>query len=185
MQALFDFAPVAAFFVAYYLAGIYVATAVLMAGMLLLLIVDYLRLKRLPTMHVLSAVLVFVLGGFTLLLHDARFLKWKPTIFLWLLAGAAVLSVRFSAVPLAQRLLQPVVAHSEALPRSAWLKLNWTWAAFYALLGGVNLWIAYNCSERFWVNFKFFGLTVAFMLFATVQALWLTTRAEVRAAQPS
>jgi intracellular septation protein len=185
MQPLFDLAPVAAFFLAYYLAGIYVATAVLMVGMLLLLLVDYLRLRRLPTMHLLSAVLVFVLGGTTLLLHDARFLKWKPTIFLWLLAGAAIFSVRYSAMPLAQRLLQPVVAHSEALPRTTWLKLNWIWALFYALLGAVNLWIAYHCSERFWVNFKFFGLTAAFMVFAMAQALWLTTRAEVRAAQPS
>jgi intracellular septation protein len=185
MQALFDLAPVAAFFVAYYLAGIYVATAVLMAGMLLLLVLDYLRLRRLPPMHLLSAVLVFVLGGVTLLLHDARFLKWKPTIFLWLVAVAAVVSVWFSRVPLAQRFLQPLVQHSEALPRATWLKLTWIWVAFYALLGAVNLWIAYNRSERFWVNFKFFGLTAAFALFAMLQALWLTTRAEVRAAQAS
>ena len=183
MQALFDLAPVAAFFLAYYLAGIYVATAVLMAAMLLLLVIDYVRLRRLPPMHLLSAVLVFLLGGVTLIMHDARFLKWKPTIFLWLVAAAAVVSVRFSRVPLAQRLLQPIVAHSETLPRATWLKLNWVWVAFYALLGAINLWIADHRSERFWVNFKFFGLTAAFLLFAMLQALWLATRAQVRAAQ--
>ena len=48
MQALFDLAPVAAFFVAYWLGGIYVATAVLMIAMVLLLVVDRLRLGRIP-----------------------------------------------------------------------------------------------------------------------------------------
>jgi intracellular septation protein len=185
MQALFDLAPVAAFFITYYLAGIYTATAVLMAAMLLLLAVDYLRLRRVPPMHLLSAILVFVLGTATLLLHDVRFLKWKPTIFLWLVAMAAAVSVWFSRVPLAQRLLQPIVAHSEMLPRALWLRLNWIWVLFYALLGAANLWIAYHRSERFWVNFKFFGLTAAFALFAMVQAAWLASRAEVRAAQTS
>jgi intracellular septation protein len=183
MQAVIDLAPVAAFVVAYYLAGIYVATAVLMIAMLLLLLVDLLRLRRVPPLHLISAILVFVLGAATLILRDVRFLKWKPTIFLWLVALAAFASVWFSRMPLAQRLLQPVVAHSEALPRALWLRLNWIWVAFYALLGAANLWIAYHLSERAWVNFKFFGLTAGFALFAMVQAMWLAARVEVREAQ--
>jgi len=185
MQALIDLAPVAAFFVAYYLAGIYTATAVLMLAMALLLLVDLLRLRRIPPMHALSAALVFVLGGATLLLRDARFLKWKPTIFLWLVSIAAIISAWSSNRPLAQRLLQPIVAHSEALPRALWLRLNWVWVGFYALLGAANLWIADHLSEREWVNFKFFGLTAAFAVFAMAQTAWLASRREVRAAQLS
>jgi intracellular septation protein len=94
-------------------------------------------------------------------------------------------SARFTHRPLAQRLLQPIVAHSEALPHALWLRLNWIWVGFYALLGAVNLWIAYHRSERDWVNFKFFGLTAAFALFAMLQAAWLASRPEVRQAQPS
>jgi len=184
MQVLLDFAPVAAFFIAYSIAGIYVATAVLMAAMALLLLVDWLRLRRLPPMHLLSAVLVFVLGGATLILRDARFLKWKPTIFLWLVSVAAIASAWFHGTPLAQRLLQPMIARSEALPRALWLRLNWIWVVFYGLLGALNLWIAYHRSERDWVNFKFFGLTVAFLVFAAAQAAWLASRPEVREAQP-
>src|SRR5271166_4169700 len=108
MQAIFDLLPVAAFVVAYYVAGIYAATAVLMIAMLALLVVDYLRLRRIPPLHLLSAALVLLLGGTTLLLHDARFLKWKPTVFLWLVAIAAALSSWFGRAPLAQRLLQPL-----------------------------------------------------------------------------
>ncbi len=185
MQVLIDLAPVAAFFLAYLQAGIYVATAVLMGSMLLLLLVDRLRGRAIPPMHWLSAILVLVLGGATLILRDARFLKWKPTIFLWLIAVTALISAGFTARPLSQRLLQPIVAHSEALPRALWLRLNWIWVAFYAVLGAINLWIAYHRSERDWVNFKFFGLTVAFALFAMLQAFWLASRPEVRAAQAS
>jgi intracellular septation protein len=183
MQAIIDLVPVAAFVIAYYVGGIYVATAVLMIAMLLLLLVDLLRLGRVPPLHLLSAGLVLVLGGATLILRDARFLKWKPTIFLWLVAVGAVASAWFSRVPLAQRLLQPIVAHSEVLPRTLWLRLNWLWVVFYAALGAINLWVAYNRSERAWVNFKFFGLTAAFALFAMAQAAWLASRAEVRGAQ--
>ncbi len=178
MQALFDLLPVAAFVVAYYVAGIYTATAVLMAAMVALLAVDWLRLRRLPPLHLLSAGLVLVLGGATLLLHDARFLKWKPTVFLWLVAIAAIGSRWFGRAPLAQRLLQPMVEGSESLPRALWLKLNWSWVGFYLLLGSLNLWIAYSASERAWVNFKFFGLTGAFVVFAMVQALWLSARTQ-------
>ncbi|MFI4913572.1 MAG: inner membrane-spanning protein YciB [Steroidobacterales bacterium] len=178
MQALLDLAPLAAFLAAYYLGGIYVATAVLMAAMVLLLAVDWLRLRRLPPMHVLSAALVLVLGAATLIMRDARFLKWKPTIFLWLLALAALASAWVGRTPLAQRLLQPMVDDSAALPRRIWLQLNSLWVLFYAVLGGVNLWIARAASERAWVNFKVFGLTAAFAVFAIVQALWLSARVE-------
>jgi intracellular septation protein len=176
MQALFDLLPVVAFVVAYYVAGIYAATAVLMIAMLLLLLVDYLRQRRIPPLHLLSAGLVMLLGGTTLLLHDTRFLKWKPTVFLWLIAIAAIGSTWYGRAPLAQRLLQPMVERSEQLPRALWLRLNWSWAGFYLLLGSLNLWVAYNASERTWVQFKLFGLTAAFVVFAMAQAMWLSAR---------
>ncbi|HEY6451485.1 MAG TPA: septation protein IspZ [Steroidobacteraceae bacterium] len=185
MQAVIDLVPVAAFIVAYYLAGIYAATAVLMIAMLLLLAIDLVRLRRIPPLHLLSAALVLILGAATLILRDARFLKWKPTVFLWLVALTAIASAWFSRVPLAQRLLQPLLAQGQALPRALWLKLNWFWVLFYAALGAINLWIAYHLSERAWVNFKFFGLTAAFALFAVLQVAWLASRAEVRAAHAS
>src|SRR5208283_455943 len=124
MQAIFDLLPVAAFVVAYYVADIYAATAVLMVAMLALLAVDYLRLRRIPPLHLLSAALVLLLGGMTLLLHDTRFLKWKPTVFLWLVAITALGSIWIGPAPLAQRLLQPMLAHSAPLPRPLWLRLN-------------------------------------------------------------
>src|ERR1700728_2397622 len=182
MQALFDLAPLLAFFLAYYLGGIYLATAVLMIAMVALLLLDLLRLKRVPPMHLLSAVLVLALGSATLILRDPRFLKWKPTVFLWLVALASLVSPWVSRAPLAQRLLAPMVSGSDTVPRRTWLRLNLLWVGFYAALGALNLWVADNASERAWVNFKVFGLSAAFVVFAIAQALWLATRTETVAA---
>ena len=96
MQALLEFAPLVAFFVAYRVSGLYAATAVLMVAMAILLIVDYVRLRRVPAMHTLSAVLVFLFGTATLVLHDLRFIQWKPTVFFWLAAVAFLGSHRLA-----------------------------------------------------------------------------------------
>jgi len=186
MQALIDVAPLAAFLLAYLARGIYVATAVLMLAMLALLLSDWLRLRRLPPMHLLSTLLVLVLGGATLILRDPRFLKWKPTIFLWLVALASLASPWIGRTPLAQRLLAPMVnTGGREVPRATWLWLNWLWVAFFGVLGAANLWVAQRASEGTWVYFKVIGISVAFALFATAQALWLTTRAQtVEALRP-
>ena len=95
MQGLLDFGSLVAFFVAYRVWGLYTATAVLMVAVGILLAVDYLRLRRISGMHALSAVLVFIFGSATLLLHDVRFIQWKPTVFFWL-ASLAFLACEIS-----------------------------------------------------------------------------------------
>ncbi len=104
MQFLFELAPVIAFVVAYVLGGIYVATATIMVAMAVMLAVDYLRTRRIPTMHGLSAVLVFVFGAATLILHDKRFIQWKPTVFYWLVSVCLLGSLWIGKQPLLQRL---------------------------------------------------------------------------------
>jgi intracellular septation protein len=175
MQALLEIAPLAAFIAAYYLAGIYVATAVLMAGMLLLLVVDYARERRIPSMHALSAMLVFIFGTATLVLHNPRFIQWKPTVFYWLAAAAFLGSFWFGKKTLAQRLLEAAIPATD-VPVRAWRRLNAAWVAFDLLLGALNLVVAFNASERAWVQFKFLGLTSLTLAFVLGQGLWLTRR---------
>ncbi len=49
---------------------------------------------------------------------------------------------------------------------------------FYAALGGANLAVALLMSERFWVDFKVFGLSAALVLFALAQTAWLAAHIE-------
>ena len=176
MEALINFLPLAAFMLAYRLGGIYVATAVLMAAMVLLAAVDFLRFRRVSPMHALSTVLVLVFGGATLALHDPRFLKVKPTLLLWLMGVAFLCSQWIGARPLAQRLLEPALAGDVKLPRRQWLRLNLVWVACYFVLGALNLYVAHAASERAWVYFKGFGLTIALALLGAGQAIWLHRR---------
>jgi len=175
MQALLEFAPLAAFLIAYYARGLYFATGVLMAAMAVLLLVDYLRERRIPPMHGVSAVLVFAFGTATLLLHDQRFIHWKPTVFFWVISLAFLGSFWIGERPLVQRLLSVVLADVR-VPDRTWHRLNWLWIVFYAALGVANLVVAFNASEETWVNFKVFGLTALTMVFLVAQALWLTRR---------
>ena len=173
MQALLNFLPLAAFMLCYKLGGIYAATVALMVSMLVLALVDYLRLGRVSGMHALSTVLVLVFGGATLLFHDPRFLKLKPTLLMWLLALAFLGSQWIGAKPLVQRMLEPALPPDTSLPRERWLRVNLVWVAAYAILGALNLYVARIASEQAWVYFKGFGLTIALALLAMGQALWL------------
>jgi intracellular septation protein len=177
MQALLEFAPLAAFLVAYYAAGLYTATAVLMAAMAILLVIDYARGRRIPPMHALSAVLVFLFGSATLLLHNQRFIQWKPTVFFWLASVAFLGSFWIGERTLVQRLLSAALGGEDSrVPAAIWRRLNALWVVFYALLGGLNLLVAFNASERTWVNFKVFGLTLVTLVFVVSQVAWLARR---------
>jgi intracellular septation protein len=186
MQALTEFAPLMAFVVAYYLRGLYAATAVLMGAMLLLLAVDWLRARSIPPMHALSTVLVLIFGGATLALHNRVFIQWKPTVFFWLVSLAFVGSFWIGARTLAERLLGAALAEAfgERLRVSAaqWRRLNLLWAVFYALLGALNIVVLRNFSERAWVALKLIDF-VLMVLFLLVQVLWLAARAAPAGAQ--
>ena len=142
MQALLEFAPLLAFIIAYYVGGLYSATAVLMAAMLVLLAVDFVLRRRIPPMHALSAVLVFVLGGATLLFHDKHFIQVKPTALFWLAGIAFLGSFWIGERTLTERLLNTALQDQIHVPQSVWRRLNALWVVFYGLLGGLNLALA-------------------------------------------
>jgi intracellular septation protein len=181
MQLLLELLPLAAFLVAYkFFGGIYVATATLMVGMTLSLVVLWLRARKLPAMFAASTALVVLFGAATLILRNARFIQWKPSIFLWLLAIAFLVSTFVGTQPLAQRMLQPALG-DVALPRRDWLKLNHAWVVFGLVTGAANLVLAYNVSEAAWVKLKVFGLMGVMIVFSFAQIAWLYRRAQLQA----
>jgi intracellular septation protein len=180
MQALTEFAPLVAFVAAYYLRGLYPATAVLMTAMLALLAVDWLRLRRIPPMHALSAVLVLIFGAATLALHDRVFIQWKPTVFFWLASLAFLGSFWIGERTLVERLLGGALADAFGarlrIGAALWRRLNLAWVLFYALLGALNVVVLRNLSERAWVALKLLDFVVM-LLFVLAQVLWLAARA--------
>src|SRR5580700_1227314 len=123
MKLLFDFFPILLFFIAFKFFGIYVATAVAMAASLVQVAIYRLKHKRFESMHIITLVMVVVLGGATLLSHDAMFIKWKPTAIYWVFAIAFLASHFIGQKPIIQRLMEKQLS----LPLKVWQKLNISW----------------------------------------------------------
>lgn len=174
MQFLLDLLPVIAFFIAYKLADIYVATGVLIVGVLAQTAVSWIRYRKVSGMLMTSAILVLIFGGLTLLIHDATFIKWKPTVVNWLFAGAFLVSHLMKGPSILQRLM----AENVTLEEADWARLNYMWIAFFILAGALNIWVAYHFDEATWVNFKLFGLMGLTFLFAIAQGFWIARRSE-------
>ena len=173
MQLLFDFFPIIAFFVAYKVTGsIFVATGVIIVAVVVQTAMQWIRHRKVSTMALISAALVLVFGGLTLVVHDKTFIQWKVTVVNWLLAGAFLASHYFGDKPLIQRMM----GENLSLERVLWRRLSWAWIGFFTLLGAINLYVAYNYPEAIWVNFKLFGVLGLTVVFALAQGVWLASK---------
>lgn len=160
IKLVLDLGPLVLFFLANSRWGIFAATAVFMVAVLAALIVSYVITRRLPIMPMVTAVIVVVFGGLTLILHDATFIKVKPTI-IYGLFGAVLLGGLVFNKPL----LGVVFDSLFHLSDEGWRKLTLRWALFFFTLAVLNEIVWRNASTDTWVDFKVFGvvpLTIAF-----------------------
>jgi intracellular septation protein len=169
MKLLFDFFPIILFFVAYKLTNIYTATAIAIVASLALIAWVAFRHRKVDPLQWVSLIVIVVLGGATLVLHDDLFIKWKPTVAYWLFAIALGVS-RFG---FGKDLLKTTMGKELKLPEPVWTQLTIAWVIFFALLGVVNLVILYHFSTDVWVNFKLFGGIGCMVVFVIAQSLWL------------
>ena len=135
MNLLLEWSPLIVFFLGFKFLGIYWATAALMVGCVLQLVVHRLRAGNFKTMHIITTAVALGLGSATLLLHDKRFIQWKPTVLLGFAAGAFLISTFVGARPLARRMLESVFNEPLGLSRHAWSLVNLAWTAWFAGMG--------------------------------------------------
>jgi len=180
MQFLLEFMPIVAFVVAYkWFGGIYVATIVLMVGMVLSLALLWLRAGARPNVFAASTLLALVFGAATLLLRDVRFIQWKYTVFIWLAALAFLVSAFVGRQLLVQRMLRQVVDEA-AMTRGDWLKLNTAWVLYGFSAGTANILVARHAPMSFWVGFKIWGLMGLMIVFLIGQFYWLHARGKLK-----
>ena len=162
-----DLGPLLIFFVAIARFDIFVATASFMVAMVAALAIGFSIERKISVMPLITLALVMVFGGLTLWLHDAYFIRIKPTIlymmfFVMLLAGLAY-----------NRLfLKMLMGHSLDLPDSAWRILTWRWAMFFLVLAIANEFLWRNFSDQTWAAAKI-GFFVVTFLFALAQTPFL------------
>ncbi len=199
MKILFDFLPIFLFFGAfkyaeahkewaaafatgqfgYLVAGgvvgpeeapVLLATVVVIVATLVQVLWLKLRGRRIDTMLWVSLVLVVLLGGATIYFHSETFIKWKPSVLYWTMG----LSFWLSPLLFGKNLLRVLLGEQMQLPATVWHRLNFAWVAFFALMGLLNLWVAYSFSTGTWVNFKLFGGIGLMLLFTLAQGLYLS-----------
>jgi intracellular septation protein len=169
MKFLFDLFPVILFFAAFKVFDIYIATGVVIAATMAQIGWVWHRHGKVDTMLWVSLGLVVVFGGATLMLHDETFIKWKPTILYWLFAATLFGSARFFG----KNLIRAMLDQQMELPEALWSRLNLAWMGFFAVMGAVNLWVAFNFSTDTWVSFKLFGVMGLMIVFIVIQGLVL------------
>ena len=169
MKLLLDFFPIVLFFVAYKVWGIYVATAVAIVATVAQIAWFRYAQGKVEPMQWLSLGIIVVFGGATILAQDETFIKWKPTVLYWLMGGALAAGMLFFG----KNLLKSLMGAQLELPDAAWRAMNWSWVTFFAVMGVLNLWVAFNFDTATWVNFKLFGGLGLMAVFVIGQALFL------------
>jgi intracellular septation protein len=159
-----DLGPLVLFFFANSRFGIFTATATFMVAVLVALAVSYVLTRRLPIMPVVTAIIVLVFGGLTLILHNDTFIKIKPTI-IYALFGAVLLG----GLAFGKPLLGVVFDSLFHLTAEGWRKLTVRWALFFFVLAVLNEIVWRNTSTNVWVDFKVFGVMPLTLIFGALQ----------------
>jgi intracellular septation protein len=180
-KILWDFFPIALFFIVYKQVDIYTATATLMGASAIQVLIDWIRTRQIEKMHLFTLILVLVLGTATLLLQDERFIKWKPSIVNWLFAIIFLGSHFIGERPIIQRMMSEHIS----MPDNIWLRLSFSWILFFIISGIANLIVMFNFDTDTWVNFKLFGMLGMTLVFVILQSIFLSKYIEDDSTEPS
>ena len=175
MQFLVEFLPLL-LFLGTYLAydDLYAALKVLMVAMPISFAIKWWMTKTIDKILLGSTIALLLFGTATLLLCNPLFLYWKPTAFYWVTAAVFFGSMYIGDRPIVQRMFAGV----GQMPTRQWRQLNLSWVVFFVASGFLNLFVAYNFSESFWVKFKVFGFTALTLVFIFAQMFWLMRHLE-------
>ena len=174
MNMLFEFFPLLLFLGTLLLKDIYAAVVVLMITMPIGLLIKRIRTGSLDKMYMWSTVFALFFGALTLYFRNPYFTYWKPTAFYWALGIAFLASSWIGEKPLAQRFFGLVEGlNLEKITKVQWTRLNYVWVLFFVVAGVLNIYVAYNYSEKTWGTFKVFGLMALTFVFMVAQTLWI------------
>lgn len=162
LKLLLDLIPVITFFITYKCANMHKATIIMMASNCVALYIYYVVYKRLSFILLISAGVLFVTGITSVILHDYKYVKMKPTIMYVMLAASLYISC-IKKDPLVKNILSSIYK----LDDKHWITLSRRCAHYCVLIAIANELTWRYCSESFWVHFKVFGIfpiTVLFLL---------------------
>lgn len=151
-------------------APIMLATAVAIVATLCQIGYLLARRHKVDGMLWMSLGIITIFGGATIYFHSDTFIKWKPTVLYWCFTAGLLIA----QLVVKKNIIRNMLGQQMVLPEPVWLRLNFAWAAFFALMGVLNLLVAFNFPTATWVNFKLFGGTGLMLLFVVGQTMFLS-----------
>ena len=173
MKTLLDLAPLAVFFGAWVLGGLYAATAALIVACGIQCVALKLVYGKVDRVNLVVFGFTFALGGLTLVLQNDAFIKVKPT-FVYAVFAVALLVADFGFRKNLIRLMMEKFFSS--VSDSAWRKVSCGWAGFFLCVSLFNFWAAFSLSEAAWVKIKTFGYPAATFVFAVAQVVFISVK---------
>lgn len=168
-RLVIDLGPLLVFFVANFFAPvpdtlkIFVATGAFMVAMTLAMLISQLKYRHISPLLWFSGLMVVVLGGLTLWLHNETFIKIKPTIYYTIVAGLLLFGM-FTGRNLLKMVLGTVYP---GLSDRGWHLLTRNWAIFFIVMAVLNEAVWRSTTTDFWVAFKlWFFIPVTFLFVA-------------------
>jgi intracellular septation protein len=167
-RLMIDLGPLLVFFLVNFLAPvpdvlkIFYATGAFMAAMIVAMMFSYLRYRHISPLLWFSGIMVVILGGVTIWLHNDVFIKMKPTVYYVFIA-----SLLGFGLATGRNLLKMVLgAAYPGLSEQGWKLLTRNWAVFFLVMALVNELVWRNSTTSFWIGFKLWGFLPATFLFA-------------------
>lgn len=161
-----DYSALAIFLVAFFVTGrdLTKATWALVAGSALALVVGIAVERRVAPFPAIAGGAALVFGGLTLVFHDARFLKIKPTVMNGIFGIALLVGLALRKNP-----LKLILGDSLNMPDEIWRRLTVRYALMFLALAALNEAVWRTQSDSVWVLFRFPGLSVLMVLFTFTQ----------------
>ncbi len=148
--------------------GFIVATAGFVPVLLLSIAILWKLTGKLSRMQIMTAVLVIVFGGLTVIFNDEAFFKIKTTIVYGMFA--TILGIGLLR---GQSYLAFVMEDLMPLAQEGWMRLTKRLTAMFAAMAIANEIVWRTMDTEFWVKFETFALPAALFAFFIAQARML------------
>lgn len=160
-----DYGPLVVFMGTYFVTrDMMQATFGLVAGSAAALALGFIVERRIAPLPLLAGVFALIFGGLTLIFHDDRFVKMKPTVINVALGSAMLIGVALRKNP-----LKLLLGSALTLPDWAWRALTLRYGVFFLAQAVLNEIVWRTQSNDVWVLFRFPGLQILALVFSFSQ----------------
>jgi intracellular septation protein len=165
VRGVVDMAGLAVFLIGFLITHDLVkATWGLVVGSALGLAIGWIAERRIAPLPLVAGAAAVVFGTLTLVFHDVRFVKMKPTFlniaFATFLLGGSLLR---------RNPLKLLIGDKIELPDEAWRKLTLHYGLYFVFAAILNEFVWRTQPDRIWVLFRFPGLIILAFVFSLTQ----------------